>query len=175
MSRPPKSLDDFKIQARILLKALRSDDSTQVSSAVERFRAWPPLKRLSMTQFIGANSRIRLKHALAVVAIEAGHDSWASLKNATERLADPNDRLCPKRPGGFLNAWFSSYDEARACREEGGGYLLPYRSQFFVCGATYIAEALKLAPDDEDWARIGWDWARPRDPEAWKRLSAKLG
>jgi hypothetical protein len=71
-----------------------------------------------------------------------------------------------------LNAWFTRYEEARASLEAGGGYLLPYKGQFFVTQSEGIRE-LGLDPDDSDWARIGWDWIHPKDPEALNRLREK--
>jgi hypothetical protein len=71
--------------------------------------------------------------------------------------------------GVFLNRWLPSYDAARAARDESGGFLLPYRHQFFVADAGAIRE-LGLDPYDPDWARIGWDWVQPRDTAAWGRL-----
>ena len=172
MSWHPKNLDDAKIRARLLFKSLRSGEPERVREAVARFQAWAPLEKLSHAELAGPGARIQLKHALAVIALEAGHDSWAALKRA---LTDPTERLYPRKPGGFLNAWFSRYDDARACREQQGGFLFPFRAQFFVASAAFVADALKLSPDDADWARIGWDWARPRDPAAWQRLSDRLG
>ena len=72
----------------------------------------------------------------------------------------------------FLNRWFTTYEEARASLESEGGYLLPYGSQFFVTVDGAIRE-LGLDPQDPDWARIGWDWVRPADLEAWERLKEK--
>ena len=69
----------------------------------------------------------------------------------------------------FLNRWFADYAAARAARAAEGGYLLPYRHQFFVTGADAIRE-LGLDPDDPDWERIGWDWVEPLDRAAWERL-----
>ena len=69
----------------------------------------------------------------------------------------------------FLNRWFSNYEEARAARAGGGGFLLPYRRHFFVCEAEVI-RALGLDPEDEDWGRVGWDCARPADEAAYARL-----
>jgi hypothetical protein len=68
-----------------------------------------------------------------------------------------------------VSRWFSTYDEARESRHAEGGYLLPYRRQFFVTSREGIRE-LGLDPDDPDWALIGWDWVRPRDTAAWQRL-----
>jgi hypothetical protein len=72
----------------------------------------------------------------------------------------------------FLNHWYSDYAEARAHREAEGGYLLLHRSQYFVTVAEAVRE-LGLDPQDPDWARIGWDWARPADTAAWEHLRAK--
>ena len=36
------------------------------------------------------------------------------------------------RMDAILNRWFTTYEGARASLESEGGYLLPYRSQFFV-------------------------------------------
>ena len=72
----------------------------------------------------------------------------------------------------FLNRWFSNYDDARAARASGGGFLLPYRQHFFVCEAAAV-RAMGLEPDDPDWERIGWDGARPQDAGAYRRLSEK--
>jgi hypothetical protein len=69
----------------------------------------------------------------------------------------------------FLNRWFSNYDEARAARDGGGGFLLPYRRHFFVCEPDVI-RALGLEPEDADWERVGWDCARPADAAAYRRL-----
>ena len=69
----------------------------------------------------------------------------------------------------FLNQWFTTYEEARAFREDEGGYLLPFKNQFFVTVAGAITE-LGLDPNDPNWERIGWDWVRPLDSEAWELL-----
>ena len=76
------------------------------------------------------------------------------------------------RMDAFLNRWFTAYAAARESLESEGGYLLPYRNQFFVAVAGAIRE-LGLDPDDPDWQRIGWDWVRPNDTEARARLERK--
>ena len=64
------------------------------------------------------------------------------------------------RMDAILNRWFTTYEEARASLESEGGYLLPFRNQFFVTTSEGIRE-LGLDPEHPDWARIGWDWVRP--------------
>ncbi len=76
------------------------------------------------------------------------------------------------RMATVLSRWFTTYEEARATLEAGGGYLLPYGKQFFVTASAAIEE-LGLDPTDPDWARIGWDWVRPAESQAWERLREK--
>jgi len=72
----------------------------------------------------------------------------------------------------FLNRWFTAYEGAKASLDAEGGYLFPYGNHFFITVAEAVRE-LGLDPDDPDWERIGWDWVRPKDPEAWERLRDK--
>lgn len=72
----------------------------------------------------------------------------------------------------ILSRWYTTYEDARASLKAKGGYLLPYENHFFVTDREAIQE-LVLDPDDPDWARIGWDWVRPRDVDAWRRLKEK--
>lgn len=76
------------------------------------------------------------------------------------------------RMDAFLNHWFPTYEEARAWRQAEGGYLFPHRGQFFVTGPAAVRE-LGLVPDDPNWEKIGWDWVRPRDREAWECLDLR--
>ena len=73
------------------------------------------------------------------------------------------------RMSTFLNRWFRTYEEARACLEAEGGFLFPHGEHFFVAEAGAVRE-LGLDPDDPDWSLIGWDWAHPSDAEAFERL-----
>lgn len=75
----------------------------------------------------------------------------------------------PSKLDVFLNHWFSNYEDARHARAGEGGYLLPYRHQFFVCQAEAI-RVMGLDPCDPDWEKIGFDAARPVDEEAYARL-----
>ena len=76
------------------------------------------------------------------------------------------------RMDAIVNRWFTTYEAARASLEAEGGYLFPYRGQFFVTLGEGVRE-LGLDPDDPDWARIGFDWVRPADEAAWARLKGK--
>src|SRR5262249_40425292 len=133
-----------------------------------------------------AAARIQRKHCLAIVARAAGFASWeharrligddepdARASEARPVETDFGTTLYPDRFAARLNHWFATYDEARAFREESGGYLLAYKRHFFVADRFFI-EAIGLDPEDPDWNAIGRDWARPRSVEARRRLYGKL-
>lgn len=154
---PSYSVSECKIQASLLLKALNSNELSRVQLAIRRLKRHPEFTDLTDDQLKNAN--IKRKHVLYVIALEKGFASWAELKHQL-----------PFIRGGFLNQWFSSYDQAKAWRDIHGGYLFPYQKQFFVCSAEYVAN-LGLDPDHPDWKLIGYDWAKPNNEMAWKRLS----
>ena len=85
---------------------------------------------------------------------------------------DPGPVMYVARMDAILNRWFTTYAEARASLRAEGGYLFPYRDQYFVTLREGVRE-LGIDPDDPDWERVGWDWVQPRDPEAWERLRAQ--
>ncbi len=118
-STSPWTVDECKIQASILFKSLD----------LKRFGRCPE------TASIPAEL-LKRKHALAVIAFEKGFDSWASLKLQIGLIK-----------GGFLNHWFSTHAEAKAYQTASGGFVLPYKKQFFVCEADYL-EALGLGEAD---------------------------
>lgn len=152
-----KPLSAYKRDAARLLKALRAGDS----DAETRFcilRETP--------------ASAQLKHALAVVAMEAGFECWTALKAAGD---EPDFSDIFVRPGisDSLNAWFASYDEAKTYHQAHGGVLLPYRHQVFV---TSLAALVRLGfeADHPDWAAIGYDFVRPASPEAHGRIKTAL-
>lgn len=163
------TLDECRIRATMLLKDLRADDPHRVRRACERLYRRADLADLEPMA-------IRRKHALATVAAELGFASWSDLKRRlevppAERL--DSDRFFDRGGGPLLNRWFARYDKARASLDEAGGYLFPFRWQFFVCEATFLADR-GLDPDDPDWERIGRDWVRPADLAARERLERRL-
>ena len=87
-------------------------------------------------------------------------------------LIDESSLMYVPRMDAILSRWFTTYEEARASLDLEGGYLLAYKSYFFVTTSESIRE-LGLDPDDPDWARIGWDWVQPKDSEAFDRLREK--
>ena len=170
------SLREAKVRAALLSKALRSDDPVCAADAARRFCALPAFAHHTPDARLARRELVRHKHALAVIALEQGHRSWPELKAALDATTPPvasPEAFFTRKVSPFLNRWFASYDEARASLESAGGYLFPFRGQVFVCEAGFL-RALGLDPQDPDWARIGFDWVRPRDAAAHARLSERL-
>ena len=173
-SQPP-ALAGCRAQARRLLHDLRGDDAARMQAAAARFARLRTLAAAGVAGVIAGRARVRLKHALAVVAEEQGFASWLGLKRqlAAPRVADPAlPSFHTPAMHALLNRWFTDHAAARACRDAEGGWLLPFRHQFFVTESAGIL-ALGLDPGDPDWQAIGWDVVIPRDPAALARLCAK--
>ncbi len=171
---------ELKTRAEILQKRLGSGDA----GALARLRAlaeWRGVGAGAPTIAAMAND-IRRKHCLAVVARECGFGSWQHARRVLEgdpRETDFGTLLYPTGAGtsGTLHPWFSSYEEARAGAAAAAPgaprrFLLAYKRDFFLAGPDFV-RSLGIDPHDGDWAAIGWDWARPAEPEARRRLYAK--
>ncbi len=168
---------EYRIRASILFKHLKSDDVEKSTNAAKRFQRLPQFKDNSTEEIIAQQDSLQRKHALTVVALEQNFQSWAELKQTLDSL-HPKVNLYPSRCGGFLNEWYGSYETAKEALDKQlldkeSSYLLPYKSQFFICGADYII-ALGLDPDDTNWQAIGYNWAKPKDETAWQELFAAL-
>ena len=161
MNKPNKSFSvaECKIQASILLKSLHSNDKVTAQMAAQRFLRLPEFKSHSIEEMIQAD--IKRKHALAVIAIEKGFETWSDLKCQL-----------PFIRGGFLNQWFANYPDAKSYQQINGGFLLPFKKQFFICDADYIKN-LGFNAEDNDWQLIGYDWVNPANKAAWQRLYSK--
>ena len=153
------SVAECKIQASILLKSLHSNDKITAQKAAKRFQRLSEFKSLSIEEIIQAD--IKRKHALAVIAIEKDFESWSHLKCQL-----------PFIRGGFLNQWFANYADAKSYQQLNGGFILPFKKQFFICDADYINN-LGFSAEDKDWQLIGFDWVHPMDKVAWQRLYKK--
>lgn len=140
------ALEHLKARARILHRQIRETDPT-----------------------------VQRKDCLATIAREHGFTGWphAVAVLSGEETRDFGTLLYPRHGAAYWNIWSAHYEEAARIRAEHGGFLLAYKTHFFITD-QYFVEALGLDPDDPDWERIGRDWARPADLEARTRLYAKL-
>lgn len=153
----PFSVDSLKRDAARLLKQARAGDE----AALKRFASLrsPP-------------ETLQLKHALAVVADEAGFDSWTELKQTQSGL-DFSEFFAGPSLRDSLNPWFNNYEEARAFHAANGGVLLPYRHHFFVSSLAML-ERLGFEADHPDWCDIGYDFIRPASEAAHARIKTSL-
>jgi hypothetical protein len=161
-------IDELKSRARALHRAAAQKDP----AALDRLRSIPELKELDDAEVA---ARARRRHCLAALARELGFAGWPHAVAVLEgaEASDYGTLLYPNGASAHWNVWSASYDEARAIREEHGGYLLAYKRHFFIVD-RYFVETIGLDPDDPDWDDIGRDWARPLAPEARTRLYEKL-
>lgn len=182
----PLTASEYRVRAKRLLNQLRRPDHKEAAQAAARFRTLGSFSEATVDRILEARDGVKLKHTLAVIALEEGYESWRALKeSAPEGPPAPTGRRAPgdgppppvydmydPRMDVFLNRWFADYEDARASLRRESGFLLPYGRQFFVCeeGALRV---LGLDPDDPEWERVDHDGAGPEDPEAWMRLREK--
>ncbi len=186
----PDSIQDFKVKASILLKQFRKGELSVARAAAQKFLQLAEFADLSANELLQKQNRVQHKHALAVIALESKAQTWTELKQQTERKSRLNelrskfakseaDQYTVFQPNrnrkfmGFINDWYADYDSARAHLDKAGGFLLPYKTQYFIVQAAYI-EALGLDPNDPDWQKINFDWIKPADADAFVRLSQKV-
>ena len=167
---------ELTIRAEILQNRLAAGSA----AALSRLRALPEMRHAGEPALAVLAKDMRHKHCLAVVARECGFSSWEHAHRVLDgdpRETDFGTLLHGAGLSSVLNVWFAKYEEARAFLDDaprGGArlYLLAYRRDFFAADHHFIA-ALGLDPDDADWHAIAWDWARPEDPGARRRLYQK--
>ncbi len=172
----PLSLQECKVRASLLLKELGSPEASRATRAAERLCALPAFSRLTPGELLARRDSVQRKHALAVIALEQGHASWAELKAAREASPPPPvdfEALLSRVGGLFLNRWFTTYEDALASWRVQGGYLFPFRQQFFVCEASLLT-TLGVDLGDPDWALAGANWVEPLDAAAHARLEQRL-
>jgi len=164
-------IQEIKVRAEILHKRVEQGDT----SALERLRILPELRKATAESLHEFAAAIQRKHCLAVVSRELGFSGYAHAQrvlSGDEAESDFGTILYPKHSGAF-NHWYANYEEARDLRREINGYLLAYKRHFFIVDG-YFVEALGLDPADPDWDAIGRDWVKPHDPVARRRLYGKL-
>ena len=171
------NLEEVRIRASRLRKELNSPDDAIAMRSAERFRAIASFRDQTAEQIVATRALVRRKHALAVVAVEAGFANWLELRCAktpgTHATFDTT-RLFQRGSAGFLNLWFRNYDQARALlTAEPKRYLFPHREHFFLCEALFLENA-GVDPAHPDWERIGRDWVKPADGGASARLAVRL-
>jgi hypothetical protein len=165
---------ELKVRAEILQTKLEAKDSASFA----RLRALTELRHADDVSVIAKAAGFRRKHCLAVVARECGFASWEQARVVLGGGAGDGDFGTLLYGNGvdasaIMNRWFAHYEEARDALkdlpDEPRHYLLAYKRHCVIVEGPFVA-ALGLDPDDPDWRAIGWDWVRPLDPVARRRL-----
>ncbi len=165
----------LKNEAGLLLKHAQAEPPSD--EAISRFRTLETHASLAPSNK-PAIAALQLKHALTVIAIENGYDSWDELKKAIEQaaatppLAEVKDQFYPMRGAAYWNNWFASYKKAKDVHKQSGGFLLPFRNQFFICEEGFVDE-LGIPAALPEWKTIGFDWVHPANVKAWLRLNER--
>ncbi|NRD72177.1 hypothetical protein HQQ94_02775 [Shewanella sp. VB17] len=178
------NIEKCKITANKLRKIVRNqneDESGEViQSILQRF-----LESGELSHIKGELSQIKqlrllpLVKYLNLIAYEAGYENWSSMKSSIKKddeigFSEETGLYKPRVSEFHLNVWCRNYEEAREYLDANKGYyLLQFKSSFFLALAPYIMD-LGLDPKDKDWEIIDWDWVKPKDKEAKKRLLQKL-
>ena len=162
-------ISDLKAQARILHRQIVERESRRCGSgsAVARVQG-PDASALPASDQASALPGCRRARTwLPRMATRRWCSAWHRFEPISGRCSIPDGA------DAHWNIWSASYDEARAIREQHGGYLLAYRQHFFIVDRHFI-ETLGLHPDDPDWELIGRDWVKPQQADARERLYATL-
>ncbi|AFY00209.1 hypothetical protein Bdt_0501 [Bdellovibrio bacteriovorus str. Tiberius] len=145
------------------------DKTKGCSMSVSRLESYKIKAKLLQKAKQKSGQDFQLKDAFALIAKTAGFASWNDLKATLENQVD----FCKKGHSAYWKVWYASYDEARAHLDSDGGYLLPYQKDFFICDENFI-QWLGLEVTDEDLLKVGRDWAKPLDADAYSRLLKKM-
>jgi hypothetical protein len=157
-------IEELKIRARLLRKALGQSESAAVARAlaISKKRRWVIPQTWT------------LAHCLNLVSAEAGFDQWEHARGVLAGEAHIGDDMGTLWYGdecsALMNRWFSSYGEAQAClRDEGAGFLLPYVRQFIIVDAAFI-ETLGLSPSSPHWESVDRDLVAGYGKPGWHAL-----
>lgn len=146
-SRMSGLLEELKVRARIAVNASRREGAQDA----------------------------RLRHSLNEAARQVGFATWAHARAVLGGEAGPGDDVGTfwhaPRTGILLNQWLAQYGQARLIHaQDTGTYLLPYKRQFVLVQAPFIAE-LGVDPQDTAWDDISRDLVAGYASPAWMRLA----
>lgn len=109
-------IQEIKVRAEILQKRIEQGET----SALERLRILPELRKATVETLNEFVTTIQRKHCFAVVSREFGFSGYPHaqrLLSGDETESDFGTILYPSRCGA-LNHWYANYSEARDLRNE---------------------------------------------------------
>lgn len=166
---------EVKVRAELLQHRIeRGDPAALARLQPARARTATPTSPPSVEP---APTEVRRKHCLSAVARELGFADYAHLLRVIDgdpAEADFGTLPCGRAGGAHLNTWYPRYDEAKEHQRSAGGTLLAYRRHFVLVGTAYIRDVVGIDPEHPDWQAIAYDWPRPADLAARRRLYGRL-
>lgn len=164
------AINEAKIQAKKLLKMLKSDE--------DAFNSHPQLAKMGITR----QDDLQLKHTLTLIAMKLGFRQW---QEASAMLSGQLDKSTPQQMGtlfypkaghGLTNEWFADYESAKEILDGSNNdkWLFPYKNQFIVGDANYLA-AFRF--DDETrqlFTLINHDMAASYNCDAWDKITCAV-
>jgi hypothetical protein len=160
----PVRLHALKKGAVFLLKDFNSVSPASLQAA-NRLLQLPVFSGKTVQWMKDHAGSIQLKHAYQVLALEAGFNTWAALKQSVIQ----QDYLYRSAGVPYVHAWFKDYAAAEVYFLQHGGYLLCFWKDFIVCGKEYI-RCLGLDSYEAYWQKTGGNWLKPQDQAAWQFL-----
>ena len=107
------------------------------------------IKLKSQAKKLAKDKDIKIKAALEILAQENHFPNWKIYKNAT-------DTFWYQKSSPFINHWFARRIDAQEHQQLNGGFLLPYKGQYFIAEKEYI-EHVGLDPENPIWKIINFD------------------
>ena len=156
---------EIKTRARLLLKLLQNKNVVANKRALI----------LSRKQKWELPDQWQLRHCLHLAASDCGFQHWEHarlvLGGNADKDADMGDFWHGVEVGGYTNHWYANYEDALAqLHANPSDYLLPYRHQYVVVGADYIA-ALGIKSDNIGWSTINHDLVAAYGSAGWLALA----
>jgi hypothetical protein len=120
--------------AKRLHKAATGAAPSQSLPILRRVLATGSLRGLSLPELHKIRTLVRRKHILRTLAIEAGHDSWETYREAlaTMRVDDLPHFDLVRSQVGYPNLWFTSVAQAQTHATQHGGRVMAVGPQAVV-------------------------------------------
>jgi hypothetical protein len=120
--------------AKRLHKAALSAAPSQSLPVLRRVLATGSLRELSLPELHKNRTLVRRKHILRTLAVEAGHVSWETYRDAlvTMRADELPHFDLVRSQAGYPNLWFASVTEAQAHAARHGGRVMAVGAQAVV-------------------------------------------
>jgi len=165
------AINEVKIQAKKLLKALKVDDNL-----VQKMQI--PLKKAAVASI----DELKLKHCLSLVSIELGFTNWHQAKDVLSGVkplsgvTNMGSFFYPEGCGGFINEWFVDYQLAKDTIDKSSQskWLLPYKSQYIVVEYNYIRVFNLPAKLTPLWTELAHNMVAGYNSPAWDKLACGI-